>query len=102
MNIKILTELRTEAIGRLRFTGGWSGYWYTRIDGINYRSAIMSGFRFLTGDCGSFVQDAILHRLKLKRDKKAESESLQLCGYGREYRISEKGEIQPLWTIWKR
>ena len=96
MNITILSRLRTEAIGRLRFSGGWSGYWYTRIDGINYCSAIMSGFRFLTGDCGSFVQDAILHRIKLKRDKNAESEALQLCGYGREYHISEKGKVE-LW-----
>lgn len=96
MEIKVLSRLRTEAIGRLRFSGGWSGYWYTRIDGINYRSEMVCGFNYVVGDCGTFIQDAILHRVKLMRDKKAEAEARQLCGYGREYHISENGKVE-LW-----
>lgn len=96
MNITILSRLRTEAIGRLRFSGGWSGHWYTTIDGIHYRGEMVSGFKYVVGDCGTLIQDAILHRIKLMRDNKAEAEARQLCGYGREYHISEEGKVE-LW-----
>lgn len=96
METTILRRLRTEAVGRLRFSGGWSGYWYTSIDGVDYRGELVSGFLYLKNDCGNFLQDAILHRVKLMRDKKAEAEARQLCGYGREYHISENGKVE-LW-----
>ena len=96
MEIKVLSRLRTEAIGRLRFSGGWSGYWYTRIDGIDYRGDLVSGFKYIKDDCGFFIQDAILHRVKLMRNPKAQAEARQLCSYGREYYISEKGNVE-LW-----
>jgi len=70
LNTFILRKYRQEALDRLQFIGSWSGFWKTSIDGVRYRSETVSGFKYVVGDCGSFIQDAIIDRIKLRRDPK--------------------------------
>lgn len=91
-----LKELRLEAVGRLEFEGCWSGHWITSIMGVRYRSESVSGFKYVTGDCGTFVQDAIIDRCRLLRNKESDRDARQLSNYGRERYIDSKGNVS-LW-----
>lgn len=88
-----LKELRLEAIGRLDFDGSWSGYWTTSIMGVNYRSERVSGFKYVTGDCGTFIQDAIIDRCRLLRNEEKDHDARKLSSYGRERYIDQKGNV---------
>lgn len=90
---KWLKEMRLEAVGRLRFDGGWSGCWTTTIMGVNYRSEMVSGFKYVSGDCGTFIQDAIIDRCRLLRDAEADKDARQLSSYGRERYVSKEGKV---------
>ena len=94
LNNSILLEYRCEALCRLRFVGSWSGWWETRIDGITYRGERVSGFKAMVGDCGTFIQDALIDRIKLRRDPKKYSEELAMCRYGGCRFINENGNVQ--------
>jgi hypothetical protein len=91
LNATILRRYRTEAYGHLIFIGSWSGYWKTTIDGIVYRSDRVSGFKYIKGDYGDFVTNAILDRVRLVRNKTEEIKALQLQNYGRERWIDSNG-----------
>ena len=94
LNTTILREYRHEALGRLRFFGSWSGFWETRIDGIKYRGETVSGFSAIVGDCGTFIQDALIDRVKLRRYPKKYSEELAMCRYGGYRYIDKDGNVQ--------
>lgn len=96
LNTVVLRAYRHEALGRLRFVGQWSGFWETRIDGITYRSERVSGFKAVMNDCGTFIQDAIIDRVKLRREPKKYSEDLGICCYGGCRFIDEHGDA----TTW--
>ena len=69
MRVKLLKKIRNEALSNLYFVGTWSGYWKTSINGITYKSDVVSGFQYVIGDTGTFIQDAILsycNKLKKK------------------------------------
>lgn len=70
LNVNILRRWRREAVSNLEFVGKWSGYWETCVDGITYRSEMVSGFRYVVGDTGSFIQDVLIDRAKLKKNGK--------------------------------
>ena len=89
--VNLLKQMRLEAIGRLRFNGIWSGYWTTTIMGIDYRSYLVSGVNYLKNDCGTFIQDAIIDRCKLLRNKDADAVARQLSRYGRQRIVQENG-----------
>ena len=93
LNTFILRKYRQEAIGRLRFIGSWSGFWETTIDGINYRGERVSGYKAVVGDCGSFIQDALIDRVKLRRDPKKYSNEISMCRYGAYRFIDAKGNV---------
>ena len=84
LNITILHKYRHEALEHLRFIGSWSGYWVTVIDGIRYCSCRMSGFKYIMGDCGTFIQDAIIDRVYLKRNSAKMADVLAEQCYGQE------------------
>lgn len=88
-----LKELRLEAIGKLRFEGCWSGYWTTTIMGVHYRSERVSGFKYVSEDNGTFIQDAIIDRCRLLRDADKDSDARKLSGYGRERYIDKNGRV---------
>ena len=69
MKIKLLRRLRKQAYDHLKFIGGWSGYWFTVIDGTPYRSDVVSGFKYIVNDTGTFIQDAIISHCKKIRKK---------------------------------
>ena len=94
LNNTILLRWRHEALGRLSFVGSWSGWWETRIDGIAYRGAQVSGFKAVVGDCGTFIQDALIDRAKLEKHPNKYSEELGMCRYGGYRYISEDGSVQ--------
>ena len=89
--VNLLKQMRLEAIGRLRFEGSWSGYWTTSIMGIDYRSDLVSGVKYLQDDCGHFIQNAIIDRCKLLRNKDADADARQLSHYGRQRIVQENG-----------
>lgn len=93
LNNTILLQWRHEALGRLEFVGSWSGFWQTSIDGITYCSERVSGFKAVIGDCGTFIQDALLDRVRLRRDPEKYSEELARCQYGACRFIDEHGNI---------
>ena len=94
LNNTILLRWRHEALGRLSFTGGWSGFWETRIDGISYRGETISGFKAVVGDVGTFIQDALIDRAKLEKHPNKYSEELGMCRYGGYRYISKDGSVQ--------
>lgn len=94
LNNSILLKYRHEALGRLRFIGSWSGWWETRIDGITYRGEHVSGFKAVVGDCGTFIQDVLIDRVKLRRDPKKYSEELSMCRYGSYRFIDGNGNVE--------
>ncbi len=94
LNITILLRWRHEALGRLRFKGGWSGYWETSIDGISYRSERVSGVRYVVGDSGTFIQNALIDRARLAKNPSKYSEALDMCRYGCQRYIDAKGNVE--------
>ena len=94
LNTTILKQYRFDAYGKLTFSGGWSGYWTTRIDGINYRSPTVSGLKFLKDEYDNFIQDAILDRIKLRRNPEHYSKDLAMAHYGGYRYISENGNVE--------
>lgn len=79
LNNTILLRWRHEAFDNLTFIGTWSGYWKTRINGINYRSETVSGFKAVVGDTGTFIQDALIDRATLAKYPSKNSEELGMC-----------------------
>lgn len=94
LNNTVLLRWRHEALGRLRFVGVWSGYWETSIDGIWYRGEVVSGFKFLIEDSGTFIQDALIDRAKLAKNPQKYSEELSMCRDGGYRFIDENGNVQ--------
>lgn len=70
MKIKLLRRLRKQAYANLTFIGVWSGYWFTVIDGKPYRSDLVSGFKYIVNDTGTFIQDAIISHCRKIRKKR--------------------------------
>ena len=70
MKVKLLKRLRHEALSNLDFVGGWSGYWTTTIGGTIYKSNTVSGFKYVIGDTGTFIQDSIISHCKKIRNNK--------------------------------
>lgn len=94
LNCVILKEYRMEALKNLHFMGGWSGYWETRIAGVTYISDRVTGLKYLTGNSGTFIQDAIIDRVRLRRAKEDVSWS-----YLRDRRyVDNKGKAE--WWAW--
>jgi len=94
LNNTILLRWRHEALGRLTFYGGWSGYWETRIDGIRYRGERISGLKYIKGDFGTFIQDALIDRARLKKTPSKYSEEIAMCNYGGYRYVYEDGSVQ--------
>ena len=67
MKVKLLKKLRTEAIDNLGFDGGWSGCWTTLIEDVRYRSEIVSSFKYCMNEPEYFIQNAILHRVRMMK-----------------------------------
>lgn len=97
LNTNILREYRYEALGRMRFIGAWSGFWETRIDGITYHSERVSGFKAIKNDYGTFIQDAIIDRVKLRRNPEKFSKDFGICRYGG-YRFINKDGNAETWN----
>ena len=89
----ILLKWRHEALGRLTFTGGWSGYWETVIAGIHYRGERVTGLKAVLGDVGTFIQDALIDRVKLEKSPSKYSEEIAMCKYGGYRYICEDGSV---------
>jgi hypothetical protein len=79
LNNAILLRWRHEALGRLTFVGGWSGYWETCVGGIRYRGERVSGLKAVLGDTGTFIQDALIDRVKLEKKPSKYSEEIAIC-----------------------
>ena len=94
LNNTILLLWRHEALGRLTFTGGWSGYWETEIAGRRYRGERVSGLKAVLGDAGTFIQDALIDRVKLEKSPSKYSEEIAMCKYGGYRYICEDGSVQ--------
>lgn len=90
----ILLRWRDEALGRLTFTGGWSGYWETEIAGIRYRSERISGLKAVLGDVGTFIQDALIDRAQLAKNPSKHSEEKAMCNYGGYRYVCEDGSVE--------
>ena len=74
LDVTVLKAYRNEARRNLNFIGGWDGYWETKIDGVGYRSERVSSFRYCVhgiAGAGWFLHNAIIDRIKLRRDPKA-------------------------------
>jgi len=69
MKTKLLRRIRKQANINLEFICGWSGYWFTVIDGTPYRSDVVSGFKYVINDTGTFIQDAIISHCRNIRKK---------------------------------
>lgn len=65
MKVKLLKQLRNEAIYNLDFVGGWTGCWITEIKGIKYESDEVSSLNFV--ELKYFVQNAIAHRVNIMK-----------------------------------
>lgn len=94
LNNSVLLAYRHEALGRLCFEGSWSGYWKTRIDGVDYRSPSMCGINFLKDEYGNFIRDALIDRVKMRRNPKKYSEELGMCRYGAFRYVCEDGTVE--------
>lgn len=91
MKVKLLKELRTEAIDNLGFEGGWSGCWTTLIKGVCYRSEIVSSFKYCMNEPEYFIQNAILHRVRMMKYREEKKESIYKMRDKYEY-VSTKRE----------
>ena len=94
LNCVILKEYRMEALKNLHFMGGWSGYWETRIAGVTYVSERVTGLKYVKGDSGTFIQDAIIDRVRLRRAKEDVSWSYL---HDRRF-VDNKGNVE--WWAW--
>jgi hypothetical protein len=94
LNNSILLKYRHEALGRLRFFGGWSGYWETTIDGVSYRSERVPGLREILGDYGNFIIDAILDRVRLRRHPERYREDFEQLRYGGVRYVKADGSVE--------
>jgi len=97
LNFTVLNKYRSEAMSRLRFWGIWSGYWETTIDNVRYRSEIVSGFKYISGDYGNFIRDSILDRVRLRKNKEKKSETDNMIYYGNYRFIDNDGNAE--WWI---
>jgi len=88
-----LKKLRWEAEGKLGFDGVWSGNWTTTIMGVHYRSYRVCSFDYCKGDTGTFIQDAIIDRCRLLRNKESDHDARKLSSYGRERYIDKEGRV---------
>lgn len=94
LNTTILRQYKAEAKGRLSFSGGWSGYFETRIDGVSYRGERVSGLKAVLGDTGNFICDAILDRVRLRKHPERYREDLDQLRYGGYRYISADGHVE--------
>lgn len=94
LNTIILRQYKAEAYGRLRFSGGWSGYWETTIDNVSYRSERVPGLRAILGDYGNFVIDAILDRVRLRKHPENYREDLDKLRYGGVRFVNTDGRVE--------
>lgn len=94
LNTTILLRWRHEALGRLRFCGGWSGYFETTISGITYRGERVSGYRGVTGNIGTFIQDALIDRARLAKNPEKYSEQIAMARYGCKRFVREDGTVE--------
>lgn len=76
MKVKLLKKLRKEAIDNLGFDGRWDGCWTTLIKGVYYESEIVSTLNYLLNDPGYFIQNAILHRVRMMKYGEEKKESI--------------------------
>ena len=93
LNFSVLNAYRCEALSRLKFWGTWSGYWETVIDNVRYRSEIVSGFKYISGDYGNFIRDSILDRVRLRKDKKNKEIISNMIRYGNERFVDNEGNV---------
>ena len=61
MKVSLLRQLREEAENNLDFSGSWRGYFFTYIFGERYEGNIVSGYCYISGNNGTFIQDSILN-----------------------------------------
>ena len=73
MKVKLLKQLRSEALHNLEFFGGWSGCWETVICGKRYRSSMVCGLKHAFGENEEFIRECILRACKCKRGQEQES-----------------------------
>lgn len=76
MKVKLLKKIRTEAIDNLGFDGGWDGCWTTLIKGVHYKSEIVSSLNYLRNRPEFFIQNAILHRVRMMKYGEEKKESI--------------------------
>ena len=89
LDCTILKQYRLEAFSRLSFQGAWSGYWETKIDGIWFRGPRVSGFCYVMGDDKGFMRNAILERVRLRREDN--TTALSIARYKDRY-LDEEGK----------
>ena len=94
LNTTVLRQYKAEAYGRLSFSGGWSGYWETQIDGITYRSERLTGLKAIKGDTGNFVTEAILDRVRLRKHPEQFREDLDQLKFGGYRYVSSEGQVE--------
>ena len=94
LNTTVLRQYKAEAYGRLSFSGGWSGYWETRINGVRYRGETVSGLKAILGDTGNFVLDAIIDRVRLRKYPEKYQEDLDKLRYGGCRYVCEDGRVE--------
>lgn len=94
LNFSVLNAYRCEALSRLRFFGGWSGYWETVIDNVRYRSESVSGFKYVIGDYGNFIRDSILDRVRLRKNKKKKEITSNMIRYGNKRFVDNEGNAE--------
>lgn len=95
LNNTILLQWRNEAYRRLRFIGRWSGYWETSIGGISYCGDIVSGFKYISGDVGTFIHDALIDRAKLAKEPDKYRKEIEECQHYMAVRfIDEEGNVE--------
>ena len=96
LNVTVLKAYRNEASRNLDFIGGWSGYYETRIDGVDYRSERVSSFRFCVhgmAGCGWFLHNAIKDRIYLRRNKEKMEEYSNSPVFDRERWIESEYDL---------
>jgi hypothetical protein len=80
MKVKLLKRIRHEAIKNLDFLGSWSGHWETSIFGNEYNSDEVSGFQYVVGNTGTFIQDSILDYIHKEYKNKRTTHELKTHG----------------------
>lgn len=93
LNNTILLKWRHEALGKLYFYGLCNGFYETIIDGITYRGERISGLRVITGDTGTFIQDALIDRAKIAKSIKSNKE-LEILKRNYKRFVRENGTVE--------